>query len=147
MQKNEQTATVPTVDEAIRIGKLLATTPDNRLQMVLAVLELAGIDIASVEGSAQPQVMRGATVLDTSELAEALLEQFDNGTEEPIQVPSKDFTAWCRDNGIKSSEAKAALINRGYIRFTGASQKGTETVRIDGKPTRVVPIYREPYGI
>ena len=131
-----------TVEDAIRISKILAAAPDERIPMILSVLEKADVTIDGLEELEEWKAYKDmAAVIDLDEFRAELFEAF-KGCEYKggRRIPAAEFSEYCRKKKVKPTPLKRALAKKGYLKTSadGAKTNYTESAWIDGKAVRCV---------
>ena len=135
-----------TVEEAIKIAKIVCYAPQERLPMIFSVFESAEVDIEGLEALEEYQAVKNASALVDVDLFRAdALERFkDYVANGKIAVPCRVFNDWCREKNANPMQVKRAFANKGYIEVFTETSKGkpktsyTSSLRIGGKTERRV---------
>ena len=140
------------VDEAIRISKIIGQAPEERLPMILSVLERARIYIDGLDRIEEWKALKDqAYIVDMEEFVAALTKDGDANASE-VQLKPKVFDEICKQFNVKPSCAKRALYRKGLIKTTisdtASRQKIEYTVPIwvDGRTERRVVILNKAGG-
>lgn len=133
------------VDDAIRISKILCTASEERIPMILNVFENAGVTIDGFEELEEWKAFKDmAYILDMDEFLKGI---FDAGEiyEDRAELRPEKFTEVCKKFNVKPSCAKRALYKKGYLKTVMDGQKLSYTVPVwkNGKAERRVVIFRE----
>lgn len=137
------------VDEAIRISKLLCTASEERIPMILNIFEKAGVFIDGLEELEEWKAFKDmAYIVDIEEFVADLFkvgEVFED--EFRVEFKPDKFAAICKELNIKPSIAKRALYKKGYLKAVMGGQKISYTVPVwrDGKTERRIVINRKVY--
>lgn len=137
-----------TVDEAIRISKILCTASEERIPMILNVFDKAGVSINGLDELEEWKAFKDqAYILDMDEFLKGL---FDEGEAyaDRVEFRPEKFTEVCKKFNVKPSCAKRALYRKGYLKAVMEGQKLSYTVPVwkDGKAERRVVIFREVWS-
>lgn len=141
-----------TMDEAIRIAKIICQAPEERLSMIVEIFQKSDLTIESIEEVYEWRALKNQTALiDITDFAKELLEDFEPGAGDELRngivaIPTTDFTRHCLERHIKPALAKKALMLKGYlaVRQKEATFKGTEVIKVGGKAVRCVMLYKKP---
>lgn len=135
-----------TIDEAIKVSKILATAPEERIPMILSVLRTADL---TIDGLQELEEWRGykdmAVVIDLDEFLENLFKAFPKTESDGRRkIPAAEFSAYCKKQKIKPTLIKRALAKKGYLRTNkdGEKTEYTEPAYVDGKTIRCVVLYK-----
>lgn len=134
------------IKNAIQISKILATAPDERIPIILSVLEKADLIISGLEELEEWKALKEqAYLVDVNEFIDALKEAFpDEG--DPMKIPVKQFSDFCHERKLKPSLVKRLLVRHGFLIPNAAEKEKleyTETVWKDGKAVRCVVICKQ----
>lgn len=131
------------IKNAIQISKILATAPDERIPMILSVLEKAELVISGLDELEEWKALKDqAYLVDIHEFMDALKEAFPEGGDS-MKIPVKQFGDFCHERKLKPSLVKRLLVRHGFlVPGTNSREKPeyTETVWKDGKAVRCVVI-------
>lgn len=133
------------VDEAIRISKLLCTANEERIPMILNVFEKAGVFINGLEELEEWKAFKDmAYILDMDEFLKGLFTEGE-AYEDRVEFRPEKFTEVCKKFNVKPSCAKRALYRKGYLKAVMEGQKLSYTVPVwkNGKAERRIIIFRE----
>ena len=126
------------------MSKILASAPEERIPMILSVLEKAEVNIGGLEEMEEWKAFEAmAVIIDLEEFVEQLRKDFPNAaTDGGLRILATEFSAYCKKQKIRPTILKRALAKKGYIKpVTDGDKVGyTETVWIDGKAVRCVVI-------
>ena len=133
------------VDEAIRISKLLCTAREERIPMILNVFEKAGVLINGLEELEEWKAFKDmAYILDMDEFLKGL---FTDGEayEDRVEFRPEKFNEVCKKFNVKPSCAKRALHKKGHLKTAMEGTKLSYTVPVwkNGKAERRIVIFRE----
>ncbi len=145
MNTNEQNGLPLNIDEAIRISKILCQAPEERLPMILSVLEKAQIYIDGLEELEEWKALKDqAYIVDMDEFVSELTK--GSGTEQSeVLLTTKEFAEICKQFNVKPSCAKRALYKKGHIRVTEYNGKLEYTVPVQVEKNRIerrITIYK-----
>ena len=122
-----------TVDEAIRIAKIIEYCPESRLPLIVAVFNQADINIASLECVNEDKV---------EHIIEGIPEAFpDYRTEDGLyKIPTTEFNSYCIRNDARPNLVRADLARAGILQASRDGRKRNFTVSVwkDGKTIRCV---------
>lgn len=134
------------IEQAIKISKVICAAPEERLPMILSVLEKADVNINGLEELEEWKALKDqAYLIDIEEFRNEIISEFAEGGTDPfIKIPSKEFNRFCAEKGLKASCARRALAKYGIIQTgqQGSKLEYTQTVRINGELTRCVVVFR-----
>lgn len=149
MNTDERERNNISIDEAINISKILCKAPEERIPMILSVLERADV---SIDGLAELEEWKAlkdqAYLIDVQELVEELKDKFrrvDLIYKDRILIPVKEFSDFCRGKNLKPILVKRVLARMGYIVTykNGDMVEYTQPVYLSGKVSRCVVIWKE----
>ncbi len=132
-------------EQAIRISKIICQAPEERLPMILSVLEKANLSINGMEELEEWKMFKEqAYIIDIKEFVTDLIRDSPEEDKE-ILIRPVEFNEICRKRNLKPSCAKRSLNHYGYLRTCMDGEKLNYTVPIwvDGKPQRYVAIRKE----
>ena len=133
------------VDEAIRISKLLCTVSEERLSMILSVFEKAGVFINGLEELEEWKAFKDmAYVIDMDEFLKVLFTEGE-AYEDRVEFRPEKFNEACKKFNVKPSCAKRALHKKGHLKTAMDGLKLSYTVPVwkDGKAERRIVIWKE----
>ena len=133
---------VLTVEQAIRIAKILATTRTERMPMVTDVFHRAQIDINGLEEILNTSALRNqAMLIDTTEFVQRLMRIGIERNREYLIEPA-DFNRFCLENGLSPRLTKKHLYAKGYLRGSMEGEKINYSVmfHINGHSRRMIVI-------
>ena len=134
------------LEQAIRISKIIVQAPEERLPMILSVLEKADVRIGGlIELEEWKAIKDQAYLMDVREFVADMKKQFpvENGK---MKVPTREFSEFCKLKKMKPILVKRLLYRCGYIKANEDAHKKieyTETVWKDGQTVRCV-VVQEP---
>lgn len=133
------------VEDAIKISKILCTASEERLPMILNVFDKAGVSINGLDKLEEWKAFKDqAYILDMDEFLKGL---FDDGEAyaDRVEFRPEKFTEVCKKFNVKPSCAKRALYRKGCLKAIMDGQKLSYTVPVwkDGRAERRVVILRE----
>lgn len=131
------------IKDAIQISKILATAPEERIPMILAVLEKAELVINGLDELEEWKALKEqAYLVDVHEFMDALLKAFPEDGDS-VKIPVKHFGDFCQERKLKPSLVKKLLVKHGFM-VSGKNSREkpeyTETVWKDGRAVRCVII-------
>ena len=129
--------------DAIMIAQIISKAPEERLPMILSVIEKAGVTIEGLEdlGSVNHNAMR--VLMDSEDFMARISETFQSKRkEDSYDIPIKEFYGFCMDQGLDPKAVKGWLARKGMIKTFEHDGKTAYTVpqRVDGKAVRCVAI-------
>lgn len=131
-----------TIDDAIRISKILSTAPEERIPMILSALEKADVTINGLDELEEWKLFHDmAAVIDLDEFRDELFIEFARYAHEGgRRIPATEFSDYCKERKIRPTPLKRALAKKGYLRTNTDGEKinYTESAWIDGKAVRCV---------
>lgn len=133
------------IKDAIQISKILATAPEERIPMILSILEKADLIISGLDELEEWKALKEqAYLLDIHEFMDALQKAFPEDGES-MKIPVKNFGDFCRERKLRQSLVKRLLVDHGFMvpgKNSREKPEYTETVWKDGKSVRCVIIRR-----
>ena len=135
------------IEDAIKIAKILSQAPEERLPMILNVLEKSRIYIDGLGDLEEWKALRDqAYIVDMDEFVAALTDGREPKGYEVALTP-KEFNEVCKRFNVKPSCAKRALHRKGRIKTTESNGKLEYTVPVwvSGKAERRVIIKTEVF--
>ena len=130
------------IKSAIQISKILAAAPEERIPMILSVLERADITVNGLEELEEWKALKDqAYLVDVNEFIDGLKEAFPEDGDF-MKIPVKQFGDFCHERKLKPSLVKRLLVKHGFLVPSKDKEKleYTETVWKDGKAVRCVVI-------
>lgn len=131
------------VDHAIRIAKIIATAPVERLPMITQLFHQASVDLEGLEELIEnSSLSKQDSLIDTTEFLSELTAGRDL-TEKGYLILPEEFNQFCLARNLQPRLVKRHLYAAGRIE---ASQDGKEktnysiTVWIDGKAQRRIAV-------
>ena len=128
--------------DAIEMSRILSKAPEERIPMILSVLEKAEVSIEGLEELEEWKAYKDMNaVMDLGEFMEELEKKFaerlDGGK---YKIPTADFSEFCREKKLKPTPVKRLLAKKGIIETVTDNGKTGNTIptRLDGKLTRCV---------
>lgn len=134
-----------TIEEAIKISKIISTANEERLPLILDVFEKAGVHINGMDELEEWKALKDqGCVIDMEEFLAALTKDSDPESD-VVPLKPKEFADICKQFNLKPSCAKRALNRKGYLKTTVIQGVTNYTVPmwIDGKVERRVVILKE----
>ncbi len=131
------------IKSAIQISKILAEASEERIPMILSVLEKADLVISGLEELEEWKTLKEqAYLVDVHEFMDALKEAFPEDGD-LMKIPVKQFANFCHERKLKPILVKRLLVKHGFL-VPGVNsrdkQEYTETAWKDGKAVRCVVI-------
>ena len=153
MNTNEQREAFVSIEDAIKISKILCTANEERIPMILNVFDKAGVFINGLEELEEWKAFKDmAYIVDIEEFVADLFKvgevfEDENGDEFRVEFKPDKFAAICKELNIKPSIAKRALYKKGYLKAVMDGQKLSYTVPVwrDGKTERRIVIRQKVY--
>lgn len=133
-----------TVDEAIKISKIICSVSEERIPIIISVLEKAGISINGLDELEEWRALKEqAYIIDMNEFVAELIKKSSPEATEVLLNP-KEFEEICKKFNVKPSCAKRALHSKGLIKTARENSKLNYTIPvwIDGKTERRVVILK-----
>lgn len=135
------------IKEAIEISRILCKAPEERLVMILAVYEEAGIIISGLEELEEWKSLKDqSSLIDIQEFLEDLEIQYPADEKGDIRIRPDQLQKVCDEWKVKVSCCKRILARKGYLKthMDGSKLNYTVTLWVDGQSQRFVVINREP---
>ena len=134
------------VDHAIRIAKIIATAPVERLPMITQLFHQASVDLEGLEELIENTALSAqGSLIDTGEFL-AELTAGRELAEKGYLVPPEEFNQFCLARNLQPRLVKRHLYAAG--RIVGAEENGkinySILVWIEGKPQRRIAV--KPFG-
>jgi len=132
------------VEEAIKISKIISSVSEERIPIILNVLERAGVNINGLDELEEWKALKDqAYIVDMDDFVSELTKDSSPKDYEVLLKP-KEFEEVCRRFNVKPSCAKRALHKKELIRTTQENNKLNYTIPvwIDGKVERRVVILK-----
>lgn len=132
------------VEEAIKISKIICSVSEERIPIILNVLERAGVSINGLEELEEWKALKDqAYIIDMDDFVSELTKN-SSPKEFEVLLKPKEFEDVCRQFNVKPSCAKRALHRKELIRTTQENNKLNYTIPvwIDGKVERRVVILK-----
>jgi antitoxin component of RelBE/YafQ-DinJ toxin-antitoxin module len=133
------------ISDAIKIAKILAMAPEERLPLILSVLEKADVTLEGLEELEEWKAIKEQSLLiDLEELRSELLKAFPGGGD-IVKIPAGDFNEFCKRKKLRPTLTRRALARKGFIRTNGGEDgklNYTENAWINGRAVRCVILYR-----
>lgn len=138
-----------TIEDAIKISKILAGAPEERLPMILSVLEKADVVISGLEELEEWKIFKDmAEIIDIENFVREIFEAFgdfawtspDDTGAEWLRIPATEFSAYCKRKRLRPTPTKRALARKGCLRISQTAEKTeyTAPALIDGRTVRCV---------
>jgi len=125
---------------------MICSAPEERLPMILSVLEKAGVVIDGMEELEEWRALKDQSYLiDIREFVGELISDKTIQAAEregEMLIKPKDFNDFCRQRNLKPSCCKRMLNQKGYLKTCLDGEKLNYTVSIwkDGKCQRFIVI-------
>lgn len=135
------------IDEAIRISKIICSVSEERIPIIISVLERAGVSINGLDELEEWKALKEqAYIVDMDDFLTELTKGSDPKDTEVLEVllKPKEFEEVCKKFNVKPSCAKRALYRKGLIRTAQENNKLNYTIPvwIDGKVERRVIVLK-----
>lgn len=131
-----------TVDEAIRISKIIATAPAARMPMIAQVFSMAQVDLDGLEELLENETPHSRSALiDTDEFITALTKDRQR-TERGYLFTPEEFNLFCLARDLQPLLVKKHLYQKGLMESATECGKLRYSVsmRIDGNHQRRIVI-------
>lgn len=131
------------IDHAIRIAKIIATAPVERLPMITQLFHQASVDLEGLEELIENTALSSqGSLIETAEFL-AELTAGRELTEKGYLIPPEEFNQFCLARSLQPRLVKRHLYAAG--RIEGTTEDGGKTaysvlVWIDGKPQRRIAV-------
>lgn len=146
MSTTEQRDTTSlSIDEAIRLSKIICSVSEERIPIIISILEKAGVSINGLDELEEWRALKDqAYIVDMDDFVAELTKGSDPKDTE-VSFKSKEFEEVCKKFNVKPSCAKRALHRKGLIRTAQGNNKLNYTIPvwIDGKVERRVVILKK----
>lgn len=132
------------LEDAIKVSKILCQAPEERIPMILSVLEKADVSIGGLDELEEWRSFKDqAALVDIQEFKNDLIKEFPEDGD-VIKIPVAEFNEFCRKRKLKPTLTKRALAKKGIIREIrdGDKVNYTEAAWKDGKTIRCVVILK-----
>lgn len=133
--------------DAIEISRIISKAPEERLPMILSVLEKADVTINGIEELEEWKTYHEMNaIVDFDEFMTALMERFSDRMDgERYKIPTSDFGEFCHDQKLKPTPVRRWLAKKGVIETSKDGDKTNYTVptTIDGKRLRCIIVKRD----
>ena len=121
------------IDEAIRIAKIIAQAPEERLPMIVKIFEQAEVSIEGLEAVAvfeQAEVsiegleavadwralVTQGFIVDLQTFTEKVRKRFPSYIDgEQIRIPAREFSAFCREERLNPYHVRSALADKDIL--------------------------------
>ena len=130
--------------DAIEISRIISKAPEERLPMILSVLEKADVSIGGLEDLEEWKAYKDmSAIIDLDEFMASFEKKFkeklDGGR---YRIPTGEFSEFCRDRKLKPTPVRRLLARKGAIETCAEGSKTSYTlpVNIDGKRLRCVVV-------
>ena len=134
--------------DAIEIARIISKTSEERLPMILSVLEKAGVTIEGLEELDEWRLREMAAIVDFEDFKKSIVEKFSKQLQDgKFTIPAAEFTEFCKEKKLNPAPTRRWLAKRGNIEAnTDNDGKTNYTVvqHINGKNVRCVVLDLEP---
>ena len=137
--------------DAIKIAGIIAKAPEERLPLIMAVLEKADFTVDGLEEIEEWRSYKGqgtqTAIIDVEKLREDLIAAFPPNENTPADAATsvlpKDYNDYCKKHKIRPRIASRALADKGYIKVIeeGDKRSFSQPMRVGGKLQRFIIIY------
>ena len=131
------------IDHAIRIAKIIATAPVERLPMITQLFQQASVDLEGLEELIENTALSAqGSLIDTGEFLAELTAGRDL-TDKGYLVTPEDFNQFCLARNLQPRLVKRHLYAAGWIEATQETNGKlaySVTVWTDGTAQRVVAV-------
>lgn len=111
------------VNTAIKIARVVAYCPEERLPMIIDVFNHADVDIDGLEEFMELKIAPKLAALVNIESFVDEIKQIGQVRKGKIVVPVKAFNDFCRERNISPRIARQSLYNEGYIKAVKEKNK------------------------
>ena len=135
------------IDQAIEISRILCRASEERIPMILAVYEEAGLFISGLDDLEEWKALKDQSYLiDIQEFLEDLETQFPADEKGEIRLRPEQFQKVCTDRKIKTSCCKRLLARKGYLKTSMNGNKINYSVTLwaDGQNQRFIVVNTSP---
>lgn len=132
------------VEEAIKISKIICSVSEERIPIILNILAKAGVHIDGLDELEEWKALKDqAYIIDMDEFVSELTKG-SNPIDDEVFLKPKEFEEKCKQFNVKPSCAKRALHRKGLIRTAMDNDKLNYTVPvwIGGKAERRIVILK-----
>lgn len=130
--------------DAIEISRIISKAPEERLPMILSVLEKADVNIGGLDDLEEWKAYKDmSAVIDLGEFMEFFEKKFkdklDGGR---YRIPTGEFSEFCRERKLKPTPVRRLLARKEIIETCTEGSKTSYTipVNMDGKRLRCVVV-------
>lgn len=131
------------IDHAIRIAKIIATAPVERLPMITQLFQQASVDLEGLEELIENTALSAqGSLIDTGEFLAELTAGRDL-TDKGYLVTPEDFNQFCLERNLQPRLVKRHLYAAGWIEATQEANGKLSysiTVWIDGTAQRRIAV-------
>ena len=131
------------IDHAIRIAKIIATAPVERLPMITQLFQQASVDLEGLEELIENTALSAqGSLIDTGEFLAELTAGRDL-TDKGYLVTPEDFNQFCLARNLQPRLVKRHLYAAGYLEVTQEANGKLSysiTVWIDGTAQRRIAV-------
>ncbi len=133
------------IKDAIKISQIISQAPEERIPMILSVLEKAEVSINGLDELEEWKAFKDQSVLiDLQQFIKELLKAYPAAEEGLSKIPIAEFNEFCKARKLRATPVKKLLSKTGWLR-TNEENTGkinyTETAYVDGKIIRCVAIF------
>lgn len=127
--------------DAIEIARIISKTAEERLPMVLSVLEKADVTIEGLEELDEWRLREMAAIVDYEEFKQSVIKRFSEQSDGgKYTIPAADFTEFCKEMKLNPSPTRRWLAKKGILESSVTKDKTNYTVvqHVNGKNVRCV---------
>lgn len=132
------------IDEAIKISKILCSVSEERIPIILSVLERAGLTIGGLDELEEWKALKDqAYIVDMDDFVDTIIRCGEQ-KEDSVLLRPREFESVCKAFNVKTSCAKRALHRKGLIKTNLENDKLNYTIPvwIDGQVERRIVILK-----
>jgi hypothetical protein len=133
--------------DAIEISRIISKAPEERLPMILSVLEKAEVSIDGLDELEEWKTYKDMNaIVDFGEFMEAFKKRFAGRLDnDRYKVPTAEFGEFCKEQKLKPTPVRRWLAKKDIIEVGTDNGKinYTVTATIDGKTMRCVVVKAE----
>ena len=137
------------IKDAIEISRIIAKAPEERLPMIMSVLESADLTVEGLEELEAWAVSKNTkSLIDIEDFMKALQERFaDQLQDDGYWILSADFIKFCKEQDMDARATRVWLARKGIIQSKDQGGKKEFTiVKRSGdskKPQRYVHVLKD----
>ena len=134
------------IDTAIRIARLIAYAPEERLPIIVSVFEKADVNLDGLEELEELRLKNRATyIMDVKEFVRNITAEQKPNKDGDYQITPEDFRSYCKELGLNDKVVKRTLYQMEYIKGSIEKDKVAYSIPIykDGELKRYVVIRKD----